>query len=113
MTHRSPFQPLTVYNSKERTRPAGDGQQLMDTPGVTHGLPTCNPLGQPGTEITVFSLKCYIHFCTCSLILFLHTSIVVKKTFYFEIELISGENDSWCMLVSRRMMQTYRHNLRS
>lgn len=42
--------------------PAGDGQQLMDTPGVTQDLLIWDPLGQPGTDSTVFCLKCYTHF---------------------------------------------------
>lgn len=36
-----------------------------------------------------------------------------KKAFYFEIQLISGESDSQCTLVSRRIRRTHRHNLRS
>lgn len=98
---------------KEGMRPAGDGQQLTDTLGVAHGLPIWDPLGQPGTDSTDFPLKCYTHFCTHSLTLFLHISIVLKKAFYSEIQSVSYENASRCTLVSRRIMQTHQHNLRS
>lgn len=78
------------------------GEELMDTPGVTCGLLIWDPLGQPGTDSTVFPFKGHTHLHMPTYRVPSHINCTLKKPFILK-QLINGANDSWCTLGSRRI----------